>query len=70
MEATTGSLEALKAYSMGGKVHSQQSNMAALLYFQKSIELDPNFAVAYGGIGNVYSSQAQLGRASEHYRKA
>jgi eukaryotic-like serine/threonine-protein kinase len=69
-DATTSSLEALKAYSMGSKVRNQQSPSAALPYFQKAIELDPNFAGAYMGIGNVYASLAQTGRASEYFRKA
>jgi tetratricopeptide (TPR) repeat protein len=70
IEATTSSLDALKAYSMGRKVQNQQSVGAALPYFQKAIELDPNFASVYASVGSVYVSQAQLGRASEYYRKA
>jgi eukaryotic-like serine/threonine-protein kinase len=68
-DATTSSLEALKAYSMGTKI-SQRSNLESLVYFQKAIELDPNFARAYVGIGNAYSSQSEMSRASEYYRKA
>jgi eukaryotic-like serine/threonine-protein kinase len=67
MEATTSSLEALKAFSMGVK---EQQPMASLAYFQKAIELDPNFARAYSGIGSVYASQGETGRASEYFRKA
>jgi serine/threonine protein kinase/Tfp pilus assembly protein PilF len=70
VDATTSSLEALKAYSMGQKVRRLQSPPTALPYFQKAIELDPNFAVVYLGIGSVYSSSAQTGRASEYFRKA
>jgi eukaryotic-like serine/threonine-protein kinase len=69
-DATTNSLEALKAYSMGRKLQTQQSQPAALPYFQKAIELDPNFPRAYLSIGTVYSSMSQLSRASEYYRKA
>jgi eukaryotic-like serine/threonine-protein kinase len=69
-EATTSSLDALKAFSMGSKVQNQESQDAALPYFQKAIELDPNFAKAYTGVGNVYASQAQPSRAGEYFRKA
>ena len=69
-EATTSSLEALKAFSMGEKVQNQQSQMAALPYFQKAVELDPNFAGAYLAISGVYSSQAETTRAGEYVRKA
>ena len=66
-EATTSSLEALKAYSMGNKVTDPA---AALPYYQKAIELDPNFARAYSHIGSLYTAQAELSRASEYFRKA
>jgi eukaryotic-like serine/threonine-protein kinase len=69
-EATTSSLDALKAYSSGRKVQREQSPTAALPYFQKAIELDPNFARAYSAIGSVYTSQGEVGRASEYIRKA
>jgi eukaryotic-like serine/threonine-protein kinase len=70
-EATTSSLEALKAFSMGRKLVSQGAGIAAPLpYLQKAIELDPNFARAYSAIGATYISLGQTGRASEYYRKA
>jgi serine/threonine protein kinase/tetratricopeptide (TPR) repeat protein len=66
-EATTSSLEALKAYSLGG---IQSDASAALPHHQRAIELDPNFALGYQGVGDDYYSMAQLGRASEFYTKA
>jgi tetratricopeptide (TPR) repeat protein len=69
-EATTSSLEALKAYSVGNKIQTQQSATAALPYFQKAIELDPNFTRAYLAIGSVYASMVEISRASEYFRKA
>src|SRR5580704_8298737 len=68
-DASTTSLEALKAFSMGRKVMSEQQ-LASLPYFQKAIELDPNFARAYAAIGSVYTSQGETGRASGYIRKA
>ena len=65
-QATTSSLEALKAYSLAGL----PGTAGALLYDQRAIELDPNFAVGYLAVGNDYQSLAQLGRASEYYTKA
>ncbi len=70
MEATTTSLEALKAYSMGEKIQNQQKETDALPYFQKAIEFDPNFARAYTAISGVYFSQAEIGRANEYAQKA
>jgi len=50
-EATTSSLEALKAFSLGRKVNGGQGHAAALPYYQRAIELDPNFAEGYQALG-------------------
>ena len=39
-------------------------------YDQRAIELDPNFAMGYRGVGTVYSSLGEVGRASEYFTKA
>ena len=69
-EATTSSLEALKAYSLGVKAYHEKGAAAALPYHQRAIELDPNFAMGYEAVGNDYSSLGELGRASEYFTKA
>jgi eukaryotic-like serine/threonine-protein kinase len=69
-EATTSSLEALKAFSLGRKVGNEKGPAAALPYHQRAIELDPNFAVGYAAVGGDYFNLAELGRASEYYTKA
>jgi eukaryotic-like serine/threonine-protein kinase len=69
-QATTPSLEALKAYSVGAKASNQQGSAAALPYDHRAIELDPNFAMGYRAVGNNYYSLGELGRASEYYTKA
>jgi eukaryotic-like serine/threonine-protein kinase len=69
-EATTPSLEALKAYSLGEMVHREKGVAAALAYHQRAIELDPNFAMGYQKVGGDYYGMAELGRASEYFAKA
>ncbi len=69
-EATTSSLEALKAYSLGRKAQNEKGPAGALPYDQRSIELDPNFAVGYLAVGNDYSSLGEPGRASDYFTKA
>jgi len=69
-EATTSSLEALKAYSLGEKTFRDSGPAAALPYHQRAIELDPNFATGYDGVGRDYYSLAELGRAREYFTKA
>ena len=64
-QATTSSLEALKAYSLGVKASHGEGTTAALRYHQRAIALDPNFAMAYWAVGNDYFSLAELGRASD-----
>jgi eukaryotic-like serine/threonine-protein kinase len=46
-QATTSSLEALKAYSLGIKAVNEKGYAAALPYHQRAIQLDPNFALGY-----------------------
>jgi serine/threonine protein kinase/tetratricopeptide (TPR) repeat protein len=69
-EATTPSLEALKAYTLGLRAHLEKGPAAALPYHQRAVQLDPNFALGYSELGNDYSSLAELGQAGEYYTKA
>ena len=69
-QATTSSLEALKAFSLGRKTNNEKGDAAALPYFQRAIELDPNFALGYTAVGSNYSNLGQLERANEYNRKA
>jgi len=69
-QATTASLEALKAYSLGQKTFAESGSPDAVPYHQRAIELDPSFAMAYEQVGNDYTSLAETGRAAEYYAKA
>jgi serine/threonine protein kinase/tetratricopeptide (TPR) repeat protein len=55
-EATTSSLDALKAYSLNQP--------------ERAIQLDPNFAMGYWRVGDIYVALGEQGRASEYYTKA
>jgi serine/threonine protein kinase/tetratricopeptide (TPR) repeat protein len=69
-EATTSSLEALKAFSLGQKAVREKGPAAALPYHQHAIELDPTFATGYNGVGSDYYSMSELGRARDYLAKA
>jgi eukaryotic-like serine/threonine-protein kinase len=69
-QATTPSLEALKAYSLGSKARSEKGDSAGLPFYRHAVELDPNFALAYNGLGNVYESLREFQLADENFRKA
>jgi serine/threonine protein kinase/tetratricopeptide (TPR) repeat protein len=69
-QATTSSLEALKAYTLATNAIYEKGAVTALPYNLRAIELDPNFAMGYKAVGNDYSSLGEVGRASEYYAKA
>lgn len=71
MTATTPSLEALQAYSMGDYLGSQgKEESESLPFFQRAVELDPQFAMAYGQIANDYYNLSEFNQASTYYAKA
>ena len=69
-EATTSSLEALRAHSLGEKAFRESGSTAALPYHQRAIQLDPGFAMGYEQVGNDYYGVGELGRANEYFTKA
>jgi serine/threonine protein kinase/Flp pilus assembly protein TadD len=64
-QAMTPSLEALKAFSLGRK----QNSAAAIPFYERAIELDPDFAAAYARLGVMYRNTGQPARASEYITK-
>jgi len=69
-EATTSSLEALKALSLGDAKHQVGDDLSALPFYQHAVELDPNFAMAYARMGTVYFNLGQEQAAEENRQKA
>ncbi|MGB9244195.1 MAG: protein kinase, partial [Candidatus Acidiferrales bacterium] len=67
-QVTTSSLEALKSYSQGFK--SQQDLAAAVTYYKRAVELDPNFATAWLALGVAYSNLGETGVSNEYFTKA
>jgi serine/threonine protein kinase/tetratricopeptide (TPR) repeat protein len=70
VEATTPSLEALKAYSMGITTGRSKGDAEAIPFMKRAIELDPNFAMAYVGIAVEYSNLGQASLAADNAKKA
>jgi len=70
VEATTPSLEALKAYSMGITTGRHKGDAEAIPFMKRAIELDPNFAMAYVGLAVEYSNLGQASLAEEFAKKA
>ena len=70
VEATTPSLEALKAYSMGITTGRTKGNAESIPFLKRAIELDPNFAMAYVGIAVSYSNLGRASLAADNAKKA
>jgi serine/threonine protein kinase/tetratricopeptide (TPR) repeat protein len=69
-EATTPSLAALKAYSMGWKVVASPGGDAAIRFFKHAVEIDPKFASAYASLGLMYGSSGETELGTENIGKA
>jgi eukaryotic-like serine/threonine-protein kinase len=69
-QATTPSLEALKAYSLGMKAEREKGAVEAIPFFKRASELDPNFALAYVRLAVNHSNLNQAGVATEYITKA
>lgn len=70
-QATTPSLDALKAYSEGQRVLSGGSEIpAAVLHFKHAIELDSQFAQAYGALAIAYTTLGESRLAADAAGKA
>ncbi len=70
VDATTPSLEALKAYSLGRKKFATGGDIAARPFFRSAVELDPNFAMAYAYLSTSYGNHREPRLAAENIRKA
>jgi len=69
-QATTFSLEALRAYTLGAKARHEAGDAEAIPFFKRAVELDPDFAVAYEQLGVCYFFQGKSALAVENLTKA
>lgn len=69
-QATTPSLEALRALSFGRDALSDGNYAAAVSWFQRAIADDPNFALAYGSLWAAYSNLGEINLGQENIKKA
>jgi tetratricopeptide (TPR) repeat protein len=69
-QATTNSLEALKAYTLGTKTAREKGDVEAIPFDKRAIELDPNFALAYDALGVDYYNLNQPSVAANYLKKA
>jgi eukaryotic-like serine/threonine-protein kinase len=69
-QATTSSLEALKAFAMGDEERAKGRARESLPFYERAVELDPNFAVAHARIGVHYFNQRQIETSRQYIQKA
>jgi eukaryotic-like serine/threonine-protein kinase len=69
-QATTSSLEALKAYGMAISTHGRVGDRAAIPLYNRAVELDPSFALAYGQLATIYENLDETKLARENATKA
>jgi DNA-binding winged helix-turn-helix (wHTH) protein/predicted Zn-dependent protease len=69
-EATTPSLEALKAYSAGWQASFSSGSAAAVPFLKRAIEIDPNFASAYAALGRMYGDIGESALSAKNIGKA
>jgi serine/threonine protein kinase/tetratricopeptide (TPR) repeat protein len=69
-QATTSSLEALQAYTLGEEQHLRMRDDVALPHLKKAVELDPNFAMAYATLGVSLTNLARNSEGSAALKKA
>ena len=69
-EATTPSLEALKAYSTGWRVQSTTGYVGSVPFFKRAVEIDPKFAAAYAFLGRAYGDMGESALSAENTTKA
>jgi serine/threonine protein kinase len=69
-EATTGSLEALKMFSLAGKAIDERGSAAGIPYLKRATELDPNFAAAWSLTAVMYGNIGEFSSANECTKRA
>jgi serine/threonine protein kinase/tetratricopeptide (TPR) repeat protein len=69
-EATTTSLEALQAYSMGKTILHEKGEVPAIPFYKRAMELDPSFAMAYAALSECYGNLGQHSLGLEYATKA
>jgi len=69
-EAATPSLEALKQYSLAGKLLRSEGHLKALPLYQRAVEIDPEFASAYAWLGRMYAGIGEFSLGLDSAEKA
>ncbi len=69
-QATTDSIEALKAYQLGLDLRARDNSPKSIPAFKVAVTLDPNFAMAYAQLGSAYSNVGETIAGSQYFKRA
>jgi eukaryotic-like serine/threonine-protein kinase len=69
-QATTGSLNALKAFILGEEKRAHGEEADAISSYKLAIDLDPQFALAYARLGTIYANAEEFALSRQYYQKA
>lgn len=69
-QATTSSLDALRAFSLGDRERARGGEATALQLYRRAVELDPDFAMAHARLGTVYGNLGEAQPARDHRTRA
>lgn len=69
-QATTPSLEALKAFSLGNEKRNTGSDQEAIPFFRRAVELDPEFALAHAQLGTISANMGETQASVQHRQRA
>ncbi len=69
-EVTSKSLEAVQFFSRGRQRIYAGDPRGAIVFLQRAVEIDPEFAMAHAGLGTAYTNVLDHARAEQHFRAA
>ena len=69
-QVTTPSLDALRAYTLGLGRRAAGNDVESIPFFERAIQLDPDFAMAHTALSTVYSNIGESQRSEEYIRRA
>ena len=69
-QATTSSLDALKAFTEGRQLQWKEGDAASIPFHKRAVALDPNFARAYASLGMAHVNMGDSKDAMEDFSKA
>jgi tetratricopeptide (TPR) repeat protein len=70
IEATTSSLEAFKAFSVGEETRNRTGDRAAIPFYLRALEIDPEFAMAYARLSTIYGNLSRPAEMAKYVNEA